>query len=70
MGGPLTFSNPLPASSFVDGILLGEVEDVVVDAFDAAFEDNREEFLDRIQKLSGGFVPERDGSKLPTIAKS
>ena len=33
----------LPASSFVDGILLGEVEDVVVDAFDV-FEDNREEF--------------------------
>ena len=49
-GGPLTFSNPLPASAFVDGILLGEVEDVVVDAFDAAFENNREEFLDRIQK--------------------
>ena len=70
LGGPLTFSNPLPVSSFVDGILLGEVEDVVVDAFDAAFESNREEFLDRVQKLSGGFVPERDGSKLPTIAKA
>jgi radical SAM superfamily enzyme YgiQ (UPF0313 family) len=70
LGGPLTFSNPLPASSFVDGILLGEVEDVVVEAFDAAFEKNRDEFLDRIQKLSGGFVPERHGSNLPPIAKA
>ena len=70
LGGPLTFSNPLPSSSFVDAILLGEVEDVVVEAFDAAFENSRETFLDRIQKLSGGFVPERQGTQLPPIAKA
>ena len=68
LGGPLTFSNPLP-TSFVDAILLGEVEDVVVEVFDAVFESNRET-LDRIQKLSGGFVPERQGTQLPPIAKA
>ena len=27
LGGPITFSNPLPSSPFVDAILLGEVEE-------------------------------------------
>ncbi len=70
LGGPLTFSNPLPTSSFVDAILLGEVEDIVVEAFDSAFLPNRDDFLDRIQKLDGGFVPERQRGNLPNIAKA
>ena len=32
MGGPLTFSNPLPAAPFVDAMIVGEADDAVVDA--------------------------------------
>ncbi len=70
LGGPITFSNPLPTSPFVDAILLGEAEEVAATAFEAAFEDNREDWLNIIQKLPGGFIPERHGSNLPAIAKA
>ena len=36
MGGPLTFSNPLPAAPFVDAMIMGEAEDVLLPAFEAA----------------------------------
>jgi radical SAM superfamily enzyme YgiQ (UPF0313 family) len=32
VGGPLTFSNPLPAAPFADAMILGEADDVVVRA--------------------------------------
>ena len=70
LGGPITFSNPLPASPFVDAILLGEAEEIVSQAFESAHQENREDWLDVIQKLPGGFVPERDGVQLPAIAKA
>lgn len=70
LGGPLTFSNPLPAAPFVDAMLLGEVEDVVVPAFDAAFSGSRDHFLDTVAALPGGYVPERHGSVLPEVAKA
>ena len=35
MGGPLTFSN-LPAAPFVDAMIMGEAEDVLLPAFEAA----------------------------------
>lgn len=70
LGGPLTFSNPLPAAPFVDAMLLGEVEDHVVAAFEAAGDLDREAFLDFIETLPGGYVPERQGSCLPAVAKA
>lgn len=70
LGGPLTFSNPLPAAPFVDAMLLGEVEDTVVAAFEAALELDREAFLDAVERLPGGYVPERHGSRLPAVAKA
>jgi len=70
LGGPITFSNPLPAAPFVDAMLLGEAEEVVESAFTAALEPNREDWLDIIEKLPGGFVPERQGHRLPPIAKA
>lgn len=69
LGGPLTFSNPLPASPFVDAMLIGEADDTAVPAISAAFED-RERWLDTIQALPGGFVPERDGLHLPPVARA
>ncbi len=69
LGGPLTFSNPLPASPFVDAMLIGEADDTAVPAFAAAYED-RERWLDVVQALPGGFVPERDGLLLPPVARA
>ena len=75
LGGPLTFSNPLPSAPFVDAMLLGEAEETVVPAVTAAFEGDREDFLDEVQRLPGGLVPERaerleQQADLPQIARS
>ena len=70
LGGPITFSNPLPSSPFVDAILLGEVEEIVVPAFSAALDSGYEGFLDAIESLDGGFAPSRQYPHLPKIAKA
>jgi radical SAM superfamily enzyme YgiQ (UPF0313 family) len=75
LGGPLTFSNPLPSAPFVDAMLLGEAEETVVPAITAAFEGDRQDFLDAVQGLPGGLVPERAErlqlpSDLPPVAKA
>ena len=68
VGGPLTFSNPLPASPFCDAMLLGEAEETVEPAFEAAL-GARKEFLDTVEGLPGGFVPSRS-TTLPGVAKA
>ena len=70
LGGPLTFSNPIPAAPFVDAILLGEAEDVVGEAFSSAFHSSREEWFSVLQELPGAYIPEIHGEKLPEIAKA
>ena len=70
LGGPLTFSNPLPAAPFVDAMLLGESEEHVADAFQAALELPTREFHDAIARLPGGFVPDLHGVALPAVAKA
>jgi len=70
MGGPLTFSNPLPAAPFVDAMIVGEAEDVVVEAFAAASHTEGDEWLDTIAALAGGYVPDLHGEALPAVAKA
>ena len=70
MGGPLTFSNPLPAAPFVDAMLLGEAEDVVLPAFEAAMHVEGDGWLDAIAALPGGYVPVLHGERLPAVAKA
>ena len=70
LGGPLTFSNPLPAAPFVDAILLGEAEEVVAQAFSSAFHSSRSEWFYTLSSLPGAFIPEEHGEKLPAIAKA
>ena len=70
MGGPLTFSNPLPASPFVDAMIVGEADDVVVDAFEAASHIRGDAWLDAIAELDGGYVPDLHGEILPAVAKA
>lgn len=70
MGGPLTFSNPLPAAPFVDAMIIGEAEDVVLEAFEAASHIEGDGWLDVIAGLEGGYVPELHGEELPPVAKA
>jgi radical SAM superfamily enzyme YgiQ (UPF0313 family) len=67
LGGPLTFSNPLPAAPFCDGMILGEADDVIGDAVEAFFEDGD---LSALAKLPGGYLPEEHGEVLPPIARA
>ncbi len=68
-GGPLTYSNPLPLSPFVDLILLGEAEDSTHDFLDSAASMGREELLSRFAQLPGCYVPGRT-LVLPPIARA
>ena len=70
MGGPLTFSNPLPAAPFVDAMIIGEADDVVVDAFVAASHTQGAAWMDEVASLDGGYVPELHGERLPAVAKA
>jgi radical SAM superfamily enzyme YgiQ (UPF0313 family) len=71
LGGPLTFSNPLPAAPFVDAMLLGEADETAVSAVRDHFEcSSRETWLDAVETLPGAYIPERHGSVLPTVAKA
>ncbi len=70
LGGPITFSNPLPAAPFVDAMLLGEAEEQVVPAAEASFSSDREGWLDAVMSLPGGYVPERQGARLPPVARA
>ena len=70
LGGPLTFSNPLPAGPYVDAMILGEAEESVVGAFEAGLSGDREELISTIVQLPGGYVPSLHGEQLPAIAKA
>ncbi|MEZ4321507.1 MAG: radical SAM protein [Myxococcota bacterium] len=71
IGGPLTFSNPLPAAPFADVMLLGEAEETAPIAVSGYFEhETRESWLNAVAALPGAFLPERDGVVLPAVAKA
>lgn len=71
IGGPLTFSNPLPAAPFADAMLLGEAEETTPIAANAFFEGlPYEEWLEKVASLPGGYVPALNGVRLPLVAKA
>ncbi|HJZ86493.1 MAG TPA: radical SAM protein [Polyangia bacterium] len=58
IGGPLTFSNPLPAAPFGDLLVLGEAEESIHELLAAVREEpSRERLLARLAAQSGFFVP-------------
>lgn len=70
LGGPLTFSNPLPVAPFADAIVMGEGEElvnIVLDRWQRATD--REAFLDDIARLPGMYVPSRHGEVLRQVAQ-
>ncbi|WP_044245003.1 radical SAM protein [Chondromyces apiculatus] len=71
-GGPLTFSNPLPLAPFVDAILMGEADTLVLDVLRVLREaPSREDALDALAQMAHVFVPARHpaGGWLPTVAQ-
>jgi radical SAM superfamily enzyme YgiQ (UPF0313 family) len=68
IGGPLTFSNPLPAAPFADVIILGEAEETIHQLLDA-FGPDRERLLGHLATLPGFYVPAAGGA-LPGIVSA
>lgn len=54
IGGPLTFSNPLPCAPFADAMIWGEGEGVVGEAIGAFFDDGD---FNSVATLPGGWLP-------------
>jgi radical SAM superfamily enzyme YgiQ (UPF0313 family) len=71
MGGPLTFSNPLPLAPFADAILMGEADETVHQALDVIFGCASKEEAKRAlaRAIPSCFVPDLHGDDMPDIAK-
>lgn len=71
LGGPISMASPMFAADFVDAALLGEAEDTVVAGVQGWFDaDARDGWLDVVEQLPGGWVPERHGARIPATAKA
>jgi radical SAM superfamily enzyme YgiQ (UPF0313 family) len=69
IGGPLTFSNPVPAGPYADVMILGEAEELVATLTDAVRqESDRVALLQGLARLPGFYVPAIHGEQLPAIA--
>jgi radical SAM superfamily enzyme YgiQ (UPF0313 family) len=69
IGGPLTFSNPVPAGPFADVMILGEAEDLLP-ALLASLRDTPERaaLLADLARRPGYYVPAVHGERPPAIA--
>ncbi|MCS6857652.1 MAG: B12-binding domain-containing radical SAM protein [Sandaracinaceae bacterium] len=78
MGGPLTFSNPLPLAPYADVILMGECDETIHTFLDIAFEHfargkrgARERCVDELAKgIASAFVPTLHGNHLPPLEQA
>jgi radical SAM superfamily enzyme YgiQ (UPF0313 family) len=71
VGGPLTFSNPVPAAPYADVMLLGESEETLPTLMDAVREEpDRAALLAGLAARPGFFVPSIHGARLPAIASA
>jgi radical SAM superfamily enzyme YgiQ (UPF0313 family) len=71
LGGPLTFSNPLPVAPFADVVLMGEAEQTVVQVMEAyQGAESKAAFLEAVAKLIGVYVPAIHGEQLMAVAKA
>lgn len=70
MGGPLTFSNPLPLAPYADAILMGEAEESIHVALDILFSiSSREKQLEALaREIPSCFVPALHGDEMPKVA--
>lgn len=70
VGGPLTFSNPLPAAPFADVVVMGEGEALIhriLDEYEGAA--SKDELLRTLSRVPGCYVPQVHGERLlPVVA--
>ncbi len=70
LGGPLTFSNPLPCSPFVDAIVMGEADTLIYQVLSAVFDaETRNAQLQALAQIPHVFVPSIHGQALPALGK-
>jgi len=70
IGGPLTFSNPMPVAPFADAVLLGEADEVVVPGVKACLEPDQDAFERAMATLPGAWLPAVHGDELPPVARA
>jgi radical SAM superfamily enzyme YgiQ (UPF0313 family) len=71
IGGPLTFSNPVPAAPFADVLLMGEAEETLPELVAAIrAEPDRRALLAGLAARPGFYVPSIHGTRLPAVAKA
>lgn len=69
-GGPLTFSNPLPLSPFVDAVIMGEAEALTPQVCEViAGAADRRAALEALAAIDHVFVPAIHGAEMPTVAR-
>jgi radical SAM superfamily enzyme YgiQ (UPF0313 family) len=69
IGGPLTFSNPVPAAPFADVILLGEAEETIIELVAAIrAEPDRRALIAGLAARPGFYVPSVHGERPPAVA--
>lgn len=68
VGGPLTFSNPVPAGPMADVIVMGEAEEAIA-ALMRVFRESADKhaLLGSLAKMPGFFVPQIHGEKPPAV---
>lgn len=79
LGGPITFSNPLPSAGFADIVILGEAEQALGELLDRleadpsaarGSESSRARLLEELAGLDGFYVPRLHGEALRPIARA
>jgi radical SAM superfamily enzyme YgiQ (UPF0313 family) len=69
LGGPLTFSNPVPAAPYADVLLLGEAEETIVELVEAIRSaPSRAALLEALAARPGFYVPALHGERTPPVA--
>jgi radical SAM superfamily enzyme YgiQ (UPF0313 family) len=69
IGGPLTFSNPVPAAPYADVLLLGEAEETIVELVEAIrSSSSRAALLETLASRPGFYVPPVHGERPPAVA--
>jgi radical SAM superfamily enzyme YgiQ (UPF0313 family) len=69
VGGPLTFSNPVPAAPYADVLLLGEAEETIVELVEAIRSaSSRAALLETLAARPGFYVPPVHGERPPPVA--
>lgn len=70
VGGPLTFSNPVPIGPFADVVVMGEGEELIHTILDTVEDcDDRDELLARLSVIPHLWIPAIHGERLLPVAK-